>query len=198
MPAPAPDRLNGSSNNRRISDDFIKFYAKLDPVLIFLTAPGNNHLMTVLDKIDAHILRILRTDGRISNADLAQEVGLSASACLRRLRLLESNGTIRGYTALIDAPGPDEGLVVLAQVTLERQTEEFLSRFEAAVRRCQEIADCYLMTGLADYVLKIEVRSTADYESFHKDILSRMPGVARIQSSFAIRTVVRGRNVLVK
>lgn len=154
--------------------------------------------MAVLDKIDAHILRILRTDGRISNADLAQEVGLSASACLRRLRLLESNGTIRGYTALIDVPGPDEGLVVLAQVTLERQTEEFLSRFEAAVRRCQEIADCYLMTGLADYVLKIEVRSTADYESFHKDILSRMPGVARIQSSFAIRTVVRSRNALVK
>jgi DNA-binding Lrp family transcriptional regulator len=154
--------------------------------------------MAVLDKIDAHILRILRTDGRISNADLAQEVGLSASACLRRLRLLESNGTIRGYTALIDTPGPDEGLVVLAQVTLERQTEEFLSRFEAAVRRCQEIADCYLMTGLADYALKIEVRSTADYESFHKDILSRMPGVARIQSSFAIRTVVRGRNALFK
>lgn len=147
----------------------------------------------VLDEIDAHMVRLLRADGRMSNADLAAQVGLSPSACLRRLRLLERNGVIRGYTAIVDTQGPSEGLVVLTQITLERQTEDFLNRFEAAVRRCPEITDCHLMTGLSDYLLKIEVKNAADYERLHKEVLSRLPGVARIQSSFAIRTVVSGR-----
>lgn len=148
----------------------------------------------VPDDIDAHIIRLLRMDGRMSNADLAAAVGLSPSACLRRLRLLERNGVIRGYTAIVETPGPQDSLVVLTQITLERQTEDFLSRFEAAVRRCPEVTDCYLMTGLADYLLKIEVKNAADYERLHTDVLSRLPGVARIQSSFAIRTVVSGRH----
>ncbi|MFG1343720.1 Lrp/AsnC family transcriptional regulator [Xanthobacter autotrophicus DSM 431] len=147
----------------------------------------------VLDDIDAHIVRLLRMDGRMPNADLAAAVGLSPSACLRRLRLLERNGVIRGYTAIVEMPGPRDSLVVLTQITLERQTEDFLNRFETAVRRCPEITDCYLMTGLADYLLKIEVKNAADYERLHTDVLSRLPGVARIQSSFAIRTVVSGR-----
>ncbi|GJD61343.1 Lrp/AsnC family transcriptional regulator [Methylobacterium frigidaeris] len=142
------------------------------------------------DEIDARILRVLRDDGRISNADLAAKVGLSPSACLRRLRLLESNGTIRGYTALIEADEREAHLVVLTQITLERQTEESLNRFEAAVRRCPEVRDCYLMTGLSDYLMRIEVSDAGDYERLHKEVLSRLPGVARIQSSFAIRTVV--------
>lgn len=147
--------------------------------------------MTTLDERDAHIIRVLRSNGRISNADLAEEVGLSPSACLRRVRMLERAGVIRGYAALVTASGPDDRLVVLTQITLDRQTEEFLNRFEAAVYRCPEITDCYLMTGLADYLLKIEVKNAADYERLHKEVLSRLPGVARIQSSFAIRTVVR-------
>lgn len=142
------------------------------------------------DEIDARILRVLRDDGRISNADLAAKVGLSPSACLRRLRLLEQNGTIRGYTALIEADEREAHLVVLTQITLERQTEESLNRFEAAVRRCPEVRDCYLMTGLSDYLMRIEVSDAGDYERLHKEVLSRLPGVARIQSSFAIRTVV--------
>lgn len=146
--------------------------------------------MTALDDRDAHIVRILRGEGRISNADLAARVGLSPSACLRRVRLLERSGVIRGYAALVNSMGPDDRLVVLTQITLDRQTEEFLNRFEAAVWRCPEITDCYLMTGLSDYLLKIEVKNAADYERLHKEVLSRLPGVARIQSSFAIRTVV--------
>nr|WP_312892087.1 Lrp/AsnC family transcriptional regulator [Methylobacterium sp. DB0501] len=142
------------------------------------------------DEIDARMLRVLRDDGRISNADLAAKVGLSPSACLRRLRLLEQNGTIRGYTALIEADEREAHLVVLTQITLERQTEESLNRFEAAVRRCPEVRDCYLMTGLSDYLMRIEVSDAGDYERLHKEVLSRLPGVARIQSSFAIRTVV--------
>ncbi|MEH3146367.1 MAG: Lrp/AsnC family transcriptional regulator [Methylobacterium frigidaeris] len=146
--------------------------------------------MAVRDETDAAILRVLRGDGRISNADLAQKVGLSPSACLRRLRLLEQSGVIRGYTALIDEAESSGRLVVLTQITLDRQTEEFLNRFETAVRRCPEVRDCYLMTGLSDYLMRIEVRDAGDYERLHKEVLSRLPGVARIQSSFAIRTVV--------
>ncbi|MGY2048082.1 Lrp/AsnC family transcriptional regulator [Methylobacterium sp. JK268] len=146
----------------------------------------------VRDETDARILRVLRGDGRISNHDLAAQVGLSPSATLRRLRLLERSGVIRGYTALIDEADGAAPLVVLTQITLDRQTEEFLNRFESAVRRCPEVRECYLMTGTADYQMRIEVRDPGDYERLHKEVLSRLPGVARIQSSFAIRTVVRG------
>ncbi len=143
-----------------------------------------------MDGIDRRIIQVLRADGRISNADLATAVGLSASACHRRVRLLEEAGIIRGYAALIGGPADEPGLVVLTQFTLDRQTEDFLNRFEAAVRRCPEVQDCYLMTGVADYLVKLKVRDAADYERLHKEVLSRLPGVARLQSSFAIRTVV--------
>lgn len=149
--------------------------------------------MQSLDDTDLAMIRLLRADGRMSNAALAAAVGLSPSACLRRLRLLEHRGVIRGYTALVEAPSPGDGVVVIVQITLERQTDEHLQRFEAAVRRCPEVRECYLMTGIADYQLRVAARDAADYERIHKDALSRMPGVARIQSSFAIRTVIRGR-----
>lgn len=146
----------------------------------------------VLDALDRKLLRLLRADGRMSNAALAAAIGLSPSACLRRLRLLEESGVIRGYTAIIqDDTAPSARTVVIVQITLERQTEDGLSRFEAAVRQCPEVRECYLMTGASDYQLRVEARDAADYERIHKEQLSRMPGVARIQSAFAIRTVVR-------
>lgn len=143
-----------------------------------------------MDEIDHRIIRALRADGRISNADLAAQVGLSASACHRRVRVLEESGVIRGYTAIIGGVTDEPGLVVLTQFTLDRQTEDYLNRFEAAVRRCPEVQDCYLMTGTADYLVKLKISDAADYERLHKEVLSRLPGVARLQSSFAIRTVV--------
>lgn len=145
-----------------------------------------------LDSQDRKILRLLRANGRMSNAALAAAIGLSPSACLRRVRLLEVAGVIRGYTAIIEDTAPQGHTVVIVQITLERQTEDGLSRFEAAVRQCPEVRECYLMTGSADYQLRVEARDAADYERIHKEQLSRMPGVARIQSAFAIRTVVRG------
>jgi DNA-binding Lrp family transcriptional regulator len=145
-----------------------------------------------MDDLDRAIIRHLRQDGRMPNAALAEAVGLSPSACLRRLRLLERNGTIRGYTVVVDDPAPRETVVVIVQITLERQTDDHLRRFEDAVRKCPEVRECYLMTGIADYLLRVEARDAADYERIHKEALSRMPGVARIQSSFAIRTVTRG------
>lgn len=145
-----------------------------------------------MDDIDRAIIRALRVDGRMPNAKLAAAVGLSASACLRRLRMLERDGTIRGYTVVVEDAAPQGAVVVIVQITLERQTDDHLKRFEEAVRRCPEVRECYLMTGIADYLLRVEARDAADYERIHKEALSRMPGVARIQSSFAIRTVIRG------
>lgn len=147
--------------------------------------------MPTLDAIDHKILRLLRTDGRMSNAKLAEEVGLSQSACLRRLHMLEHSGVIRGYTAIIEEPEVECPTVVVIQITLERQTEEFLNRFEAAVRKCPEVRECYLLSGMADYLLRVEARDAADYDRIHKEHLSRLPGVAHIQSSFTIRNVMR-------
>ena len=141
------------------------------------------------DEIDTAIIHALRADARMPNAALAKRVGLSASACLRRLRMLERDGTIRGYTVLLDASAAS-GLVVMTQIELERQTEDYLNRFEAAVRRCPDIQDCYLMTGSSDYLLKIRVADAGEYERLHRSVLSKLPGVSRIQSGFTIRSGV--------
>lgn len=149
--------------------------------------------MSGLDAIDRNIIRLLRLNARTSNAKLAEEVGLSPSACLRRLNILEQTGVIRGYTALVSSGVAGEGIAVIVQITLERQTEEYLNRFEAAVRKHPEIRECYLMTGGSDYFLRVEVETAASFERVHKEILSALPGVARIHSSFAIRNVLSSR-----
>lgn len=145
-----------------------------------------------MDRIDHHILRLLRADGRISNQDLAKAVGLSPSACLRRVRLLEQSGVIQGYMTLVSLPEDADAVVALVRITLERQTEEYLRRFENAVRQHPEIRECYLMTGDVDYSIRVATASAADYEDLHTNILSRLPGVARIQSSIAMRNVLKG------
>lgn len=143
-----------------------------------------------LDDLDRKLLGLLRLDGRRSNADLAAEIGLSPSACLRRLRLLEEGGVIRGYTAIVADPD-EEGVIAVVRITLEKQTEDYLRRFEDAVREHPEIEECYLMTGDVDYILRARAHTTAAYEEIHNGILSRLPGVARIHSSIAIRDVLR-------
>ncbi|MBS1104251.1 Lrp/AsnC family transcriptional regulator [Gluconobacter sp. Dm-62] len=145
----------------------------------------------IFDRITESILRILQHDGRLSNAELAQRVGLSPSACLRRVRLLEEQGVIRGYRAVIDERSAHKLTTVIVQITLERLTDEMLRRFEARIRECPDVRECYLMTGEADYLLHVAARDLADYERIHKEELSRLPGVVRIQSNFAIRPVVQ-------
>ncbi|KXV12729.1 Lrp/AsnC family transcriptional regulator [Gluconobacter oxydans] len=145
----------------------------------------------IFDRITESILRILQHDGRLSNAELAQRVGLSPSACLRRVRLLEEQGIIRGYRAVIDERSAHKLTTVIVQITLERLTDETLRRFEARIRECPDVRECYLMTGEADYLLHVAARDLADYERIHKEELSRLPGVVRIQSNFAIRAVVQ-------
>lgn len=141
-----------------------------------------------LDDIDRRILNRLRLDARMTNNALASEVGLSPSACLRRVKLLERSGVIRGYAAIVSGAGPDEGMAAIVQVDLERQTEEYLARFEQALRQHPEIQEWYLMTGEGDYILRVQIASIDDYGAFHRDVLSRLPGVSRIRSSFAMRS----------
>lgn len=148
--------------------------------------------MSAIDAIDRDIIRLLRLNARMSNARIAAEVGLSPSACLRRINLLEKAGVIKGYTALIESAGSNT-IAVIINITLERQTEDHLNRFEAAIRKYPEIRECFLMTGDSDYLLRVEVESALEFERIHKEILSALPGVLRIHSSFSIRNVLATR-----
>jgi DNA-binding Lrp family transcriptional regulator len=148
--------------------------------------------MYEIDALDRKIIRQLRLNSRMSNVELGKEVGLSASACLRRIGLMEKAGIIRGYTAIVDVMG-EEAIAVIIQITLERQTEEYLNRFEGAVRKYPEIRECFLMTGGSDYMLRVDVESAGAFERIHKEILSALPGVLRINSSFSIRNVLSTR-----
>ena len=147
---------------------------------------------SALDDLDRAILRILRMDGRRPNAEIAQAVSLSPSACLRRIRMMERSGVIAGYTVVMGSEDEEErGVDVVVQVTLDRQTEDYLSRFEHAVRQCPEIREGFLMTGDVDYWLRLRVDSVAAYEEIHGEVLSRLPGVTRISSSLAMRDALR-------
>lgn len=153
-----------------------------------------NIMPNALDAIDRSILRLLRLNGRRPNSEIAEEVGLSPSACLRRIRMLEDSGVIRGYTVLTGPEDDDErGVDVVVQVTLDRQTGDYLNRFEQAVRQCPEVRECFLMTGDVDYWLRLRTESVAAYEAIHGEVLSRLPGVTRINSSFAMRDAMHPR-----
>jgi len=143
-----------------------------------------------IDKIDRAILRELQTDGKLSNVDLAGRVGLSESACLRRVKNLHSEGVISQYVALIDPSNVGLAGSVFVRVSLENQQKENLSGFEDAVAGVSEVMECYLMSGDVDYMVRVAVRDAPDYERIH-NILSGLPGVARIHTSFALRTVLK-------
>lgn len=127
----------------------------------------------------------------MSNQALAQSVHLSESACLRRVRQLEESGVIARYVMLVDQAGVGYPCDVFVQISLNRQQGEDLARFEAAVKEVPEIMECHLMTGEADYLLRVIAADTADFERLHTQHLTRLPGVARVHSSFALRSVVK-------
>ena len=142
-----------------------------------------------LDEIDRKILRHLQEQARISNADLADRVGLSAAPCLRRVRGLEERRVIRKYVTLLDPAAVNMGVTVFVQISLDLQVEGRLEIFERAVMRRPEVLECYLMTGDADYLVRVVVPDVAAYERFLKDTLTRIEGVAGIKSSFALKQV---------
>ena len=142
-----------------------------------------------LDKYDRAILGALQKDGRISNVDLSGLVNLSESACLRRVRRLETRGFIEKYAALLDQRQAGLSGNVFVHIALHREEQSELAAFEAAVQNLPEVMECYLMTGEFDYLLRVVVSDMADFERVHKESLTRLPGVARVNSSVAIRTV---------
>jgi Lrp/AsnC family leucine-responsive transcriptional regulator len=142
-----------------------------------------------MDAIDLRILERLQQDARISNVELARAVNLSPSPCLARVRALEEDGTIARYVTLLDAKKIGITVSVLVQVTLEKQVEPALEAFERAVRERPEVMECYLMTGDADYLLRVLVPDVPAFERFILEFLSRVPGVGNIKSSFALKQV---------
>ncbi|MFO1162293.1 MAG: Lrp/AsnC family transcriptional regulator [Reyranellaceae bacterium] len=143
-----------------------------------------------MDKIDAAILLALTTNARASQVELAARAGLSSTAIARRQRALEESGVIRGYQAVLDLGQVGLATTVLVRITLESQSEEALGAFEAGVAKCPSVIRCFLMSGRDDYVVTVLARDIEDYERIHRTELSRLPRVARIESSFAIREVV--------
>jgi Lrp/AsnC family leucine-responsive transcriptional regulator len=142
-----------------------------------------------VDDIDRNILKTLQENARITNADLADRVGLSPAPCLRRVRALEERGVIRKYVTLVDPNAINLGVTVFVQITLDLQVEGRLEMFEKAIVRRPEVLECYLMTGDSDYLLRVVVPDVAAYEQFLKQSLTRLEGVAGIKSSFALKQV---------
>ena len=143
-----------------------------------------------LDAIDRRILRLLQGDGRISNHDMANKIGLSPSPCLRRVRLLEQAGYVKRYVALVDPDKVGLPINIFALVSVDARGEGLLDRFEQTVSKRTEVMECFMITGEADYVLRIVMHDMEEYERFLKEFLTRIPGVAKVRSSIAFKPVV--------
>jgi Lrp/AsnC family leucine-responsive transcriptional regulator len=147
--------------------------------------------MSDLDATDRRLLAALQKEGRITNAELSERVNLSPSACHRRVQRLEEEGFIAAYVALVDARKLGKPTTVFVEITLQSQAEDLLDAFEREVARIPDILECHLMAGTADYLLKIVAEDTEDFARIHRRYLSRLPGVRQMQSSFALRTVLK-------
>jgi Lrp/AsnC family leucine-responsive transcriptional regulator len=143
------------------------------------------------DATDYRILSALQRDGRMTNADLAERANLSPSACHRRVQRLEAEGFIDAYVALLNARRLNRTTTVFVEITLQGQADEVLDAFERELRKIPDVLECHLMAGTADYLLKVVARDTEDFARIHRQHLSRLPGVAQMQSSFALRRVVQ-------
>jgi DNA-binding Lrp family transcriptional regulator len=142
-----------------------------------------------MDALDLAILGALLEDGRLSQVELAERIPLSATAIARRIRALEEKGVIQGYQARINRQALGLGMTVIVHIGLTSQNEDLLEAFEAAVAAAPSVVSCHLMSGEDDYLLTVMARDLADFERIHKEQLARLPGVARLKSSFALRSV---------
>jgi Lrp/AsnC family leucine-responsive transcriptional regulator len=144
-----------------------------------------------LDATDRRILDVLQKQGRITNAELSERVHLSPSACHRRVQRLEAEGFIDRYVALLDARRLGRPTTVFVEITLQGQADDVLDAFEREVQKVPDVLECHLMAGTADYLLKIVAQDTEDFARIHRRYLARLPGVAQMHSSFALRTVFK-------
>jgi DNA-binding Lrp family transcriptional regulator len=145
--------------------------------------------VTTFNATDAAIMRALQQDGRLSNVELARRVNLSPSACLRRVQILEQRGAIAKYVALLDPHVLDLSGLAIVFVTLERMSKRDMETFERAVMKPAEIQECFLIAGSNDYLVRVTYRDSTDLERIHTDILMKLPGVIRTQSTLVLRTV---------
>ena len=143
-----------------------------------------------IDRTDRKILKFLQQNGRMSNAELSNKINLSHSACFRRVKLLEESGIIESYVAILNQQKIGKSMTIFVEISLLSQSSDSLLEFEAAVEKSSEIQECFLMAGNADYLLKLSASDANDFERIHRDHLSKLPGVSRMRSSFAIRKVV--------
>lgn len=142
-----------------------------------------------MDRFDVALLEALQDDSRRSMADLGERIGLSASACHRRIKLLEETGLIAGYAARLDPAALGLALHAFVEISLTSQSREAMDRFEAAVADFPEILECHLMAGQADYLLRVAAADLSGFDAIHRDCLARLPGVSAIRTSFAIRRI---------
>jgi DNA-binding Lrp family transcriptional regulator len=154
---------------------------------------GEKPAFAALDDFDFAIISILEHNGRATNAEVGEAVGLSASAASRRIQALEATGAIRGYRAVVDERLLGKSRLVYIRVTLERESADVLSKFEAAVRHCHDVVSCHLMAGQYDYMMVARVAGIDDYGRLLQKELSRLPGVTRLETSFALRNVLEER-----
>lgn len=152
----------------------------------------------MLDRLDKAILHQLQLDARVSNTALAEKIGLSESATLRRVRRLEESKLLRGYVGLVDQSAAGYPDNVFVQITLTGQQHDKLEAFENAVKQIPEVMECYLMSGESDYILRVIVADARDYEHLHSQHLTNLPGVARVHSSFALRTVAKKTEIPIR
>ena len=185
---PALNRIITNKGFPRIAKmlQITTYEAIIDQFLIILSYKMS---LIELDDTDRRILRALQDNSRLSNVELARSVGLSPSPCLRRVKTLEDSGVIQRHVSLLDPTAVGYPVSVFVSVTLERQVESALEQFEAAISKRPEVLECYLMTGDADYLLRIVTSDLASYERFLVEHLTRIPGVNSIKSSFALKQV---------
>jgi Lrp/AsnC family leucine-responsive transcriptional regulator len=152
---------------------------------------SNESRIASLDDRDRAILALLQEDGRLSNLELAERVNLSPSACHRRVRLLEESGLIAGTVLLLDQEACGKPGTAFVEIKLERQDRQALDAFEAVVATVPEVLDCYLVAGPSDYLIRTIFADAAEFERIHTEILTRLPGVVRVETVFTLRTVKR-------
>ena len=142
-----------------------------------------------LDAIDRRILTALQSDGRLQNIELAREVGLSPSPCLRRVKALEAGGVIDRYAALLSGPAVGLPLVIFVRVTLERQDKDGVTSFAETISKVPEVLECYLMAGTYDYLLKVAAADLEDYQRFQMEHLTPLPWVRNVVSEIPLKHV---------
>lgn len=144
-----------------------------------------------MDRIDRKIVRALQKNGRMTITELAESVGLSATPCSRRLDRLEKEGVITGYAAQVDPGKLGFGVSIFVSVELDKQDRAAIDAFERAIRRCDEVMECYLMTGSRDILLRVVAPDLSAFDAFLENRLMQIPGIRNLRSNFALRTMVK-------